>query len=290
MRTPVAGERVFGRAINNNIDAIRTLAEDEHREISDALSIIRVFHRESQSYEHVRRDYDDLVQYTSGIRQLMDEHGTSPDLALDVEVELNRRVMALLSSFRAFLDHTEHALSRRFGRESDELRSFRRGCAAEYDSEFSYRFATRLRNYAQHRDLPIGYPKLTGASKITGHSAEISLECVRDQLLTSGFDWKSLRAELEAQPQSWNIHTTIDKLMPCLARLRAIAMRPQLAEVRPAAERLVGLAREAGGDSQPAIVTIIDPTPGAEVIRVALIPHHHAAEILELPNAPSDPE
>lgn len=202
-------------------------------------------------------------------------------ISLDVEVELNRRVMALLSSFRAFIDHTEHALSSRYGRESDELDSFRRACAAEYDNEFAYRFASRLRNYAQHRDLPIGHTKLTAPSKRTRQAAEVSLECVRDQLLASGFDWKSLRSELEVQPESRNIHTTIDQLMPCLARLRATAIEPQLVDIRQAAERLAGLAREAGHDSEPVIITFVDATPHAEVIRVMLFPHHHAAEILD---------
>lgn len=280
MREPQIGDCFLGCLANREVNGIREMSQVERDGIGEAMSVVRTFHRESQSYEHVQRDYDDLNQYTQGIRQLVNDHGTSPDLALDVEIEVNRRVMALLSSFRAFLDHTAHALSSRFGENSTERNNFQRACSAEYDGEFSYRFVYKLRNYAQHRDLPIGYTKLTGPSVRTGTSADISLECVRDQLLNSGFDWGRLQPELQAQPQSWNTQGTIDQLMPCLARLRAAAVNPVLPIVRPAAQRLSALAAEVGPDHQPVVVLILDPTSGATKMRMNLIPHHHAARIL----------
>jgi hypothetical protein len=280
MREPQIGDCFLGRLADKNVNDVREMTQAEFAQIREAMSVVRTFHRESQSYEHVQRDYEDLNHYTQGIRQLVSEYGTSPDLALDVEIEVNRRVMALLSSFKAFLDHTSHALSTRFGEDSAERKDFLRACSAEYDGAFAYRFAYKLRNYAQHRDLPIGYIELSGPSPHLGTSADISSECVRDQLVNSGFDWGSLRTELESQPPSWNIHGTIDQLMPCLARLRAVAVKSVSSTVKPAAQRLSSLAEEVGPDHQPVVVVIVDPTPNATRLRMNVLPHHHATQLL----------
>lgn len=282
MSKPRAGDAFLGRLVNNDITAVHDLTEAEVLRISEAGSVLRSFHRGSQSYEHVRRDYDDLLEYVNGVKQLLSDHGTSPDLSLDVEVETNRRVMALLNSFKAFLDHSRHALSQRFGERSRDLEAFDRGCAAEYDGHFAYRLASRLRNYAQHRDLPIGYMTLSPPSKYRGTAADLSLMCVRDQLLASGFEWKSFTTELQRQPDSWNLQSTIEELMPCLTRLRELAVRPVLSNVLSAARFISATAKEVGAlDAQPVIVRIVDPSPGGTRLTVTLFAHHHADQILD---------
>src|SRR5205823_3022484 len=63
---------------------------------------------------------------------------------------LNRHLLNFLASIRAFLDHSETALIRRYGKGSAEFDAFRLAKAREYDEHFAYRFLYALRNYAQH--------------------------------------------------------------------------------------------------------------------------------------------
>ena len=281
MRAPITGELFLGSLADGNFKSVRSMSASESQEVYGAHATLRAFHRESQSYEHIKRDYDDLRQYAAGILRIISEHGTSPDISLDFEVELNRRVMALLNSFRAFLDHTAHALSRAFGSDSQELRDFRTACSTEYDAHFAYRFSSKLRNYSQHFDLPIGYLSLRGQGQRRQHQAEVSLLCIRDQLLASGFDWGRLLAELQGRPESWNIHTTIDELMPCIERIRPTAIKPHLRNVIAAATKVAALALETGyPDAQPVVIRILEPVDGKEHIQVTLAPHYHATEIL----------
>jgi hypothetical protein len=49
MSEPKSGELFLGRLKDGNVTSIRAMTETENQEISDALFVLRMFHRESQS-------------------------------------------------------------------------------------------------------------------------------------------------------------------------------------------------------------------------------------------------
>ena len=65
----------------------------------------------------------------------------------------SRRLSNLLHSCKSYLDHTPHHLKRLTTAALDT--SFKAATSAAYDESTSYRFMEALRNYAQHRDLPL---------------------------------------------------------------------------------------------------------------------------------------
>jgi len=69
--------------------------------------------------------------------------------------EINRRVINLLSSVRLYRDQVCHDLSQIYGKDSPERDSFVRLTNDAYDSVLGYRAIEALRNYVQHRGLPI---------------------------------------------------------------------------------------------------------------------------------------
>jgi hypothetical protein len=71
-------------------------------------------------------------------------------------LNLNRYIMNLLTAVRTFLDHTERNLTHRHGKDSEQFQAFKKATAEAYDSSFAYRFLYKLRNYVQHRGMPIG--------------------------------------------------------------------------------------------------------------------------------------
>jgi len=68
---------------------------------------------------------------------------------------VGRRLANLLSSCRFYLDHTHRALAHLCRNDSSAQSDFKQRCSAAFDSRFSYRLIDRLRNYAQHRDVPV---------------------------------------------------------------------------------------------------------------------------------------
>jgi hypothetical protein len=67
----------------------------------------------------------------------------------------NRRLTNLLTSFRLYIDQTDHDVSTAFGNPSKELDSIKQFKNSLYDRHFGYRFLEELRNYVQHCAMPV---------------------------------------------------------------------------------------------------------------------------------------
>jgi len=75
---------------------------------------------------------------------------------------MNRRIVNLLTTCRLYLDQAEHNLSSMYGRDSNVARTMKTARSAEYDARLGYRVMESLRNYVQHRGLPIHSMSLDG--------------------------------------------------------------------------------------------------------------------------------
>jgi len=73
--------------------------------------------------------------------------------AMQERLLLDRRIVNLLTACRLYLDHSSHALSHLFGKNSSELAAASKRTHEAYDDIFGYRFMEELRNYVQHRGL-----------------------------------------------------------------------------------------------------------------------------------------
>jgi hypothetical protein len=68
---------------------------------------------------------------------------------------LNRRLINLLTTFRLYVDQIPHNLNSIYGKSAGLAEVIKRRMSDEYDSSLSYRVVEALRNYVQHRGLPI---------------------------------------------------------------------------------------------------------------------------------------
>lgn len=69
---------------------------------------------------------------------------------------VNRRIINLLTTCRLYVDQISHNISSTYGADSEQERFFKEQTSQEYDSDFpGYRVMTEIRNYVQHRELPI---------------------------------------------------------------------------------------------------------------------------------------
>ena len=77
------------------------------------------------------------------------------DLAMQQRLLLDRRIANLLSSFRIYIDQFHSNFSSLFGKSSREFAKAKLITNKLYDEYFSYRFIEALRNYVQHKGLPV---------------------------------------------------------------------------------------------------------------------------------------
>jgi hypothetical protein len=85
-----------------------------------------------------------------------------------IRLGFSRRLANLLQSCRSYLDHTPHHLNSVNGERFSEQFCVLTNRA--YDKSFSYKFMEALRNYAQHRDLPLhgatfNFDRVSGVDK-----------------------------------------------------------------------------------------------------------------------------
>jgi hypothetical protein len=74
---------------------------------------------------------------------------------------LTRRIANLLSAGRMYIDQSPHHLNNMYGKESDIPRLVENEKKLQYEQRLGYRVMEAIRNYAQHRDVPIQGIKLS---------------------------------------------------------------------------------------------------------------------------------
>lgn len=136
-----------------------------------------------------------------------------------LQTELATRLFSWLESIRAYLNHSERRLKRRFGADSDHVRSLKRATAKEFDEVFAYRFFYKLRNYG-HVDFP---PlRLSLNERLVDSQLHIKADVLfrRNDLLAQFDDWGPVRADLVAQPEEFPVAPLMADMMGCLEQLR----------------------------------------------------------------------
>lgn len=73
----------------------------------------------------------------------------------DIIHSMNRRLVNLLSTCRMYLDQVPQDIGSLLGQDSVVRESFQDQRSEEYDSRLGYRVMEALRNYVQHRGLPV---------------------------------------------------------------------------------------------------------------------------------------
>ena len=136
---------------------------------------------------------------------------------------LNRRINNLLSACRLYIDQLRHSLKAMYGDPSPELLAMDTARGAEYDANFSYRLLEELRNYTQHRRLPVNaysisqkvtvlLPQLQVAHAIT---PQLTIKPVLEDEKIK----KSFLPELRAQPDVIDLKPHVRNYVESLANV-----------------------------------------------------------------------
>jgi hypothetical protein len=117
----------------------------------EAKSIFRVAADIEEKYDLILSNFYDfemcLLEYSL-------KHTASHPYNENYFLKANKHIINLLTSTRIYLDHLAHLISE----SADSIFldfDFKAIRSSQYDSLFGYRFMEALRNYVQHRDMPV---------------------------------------------------------------------------------------------------------------------------------------
>lgn len=141
-------------------EIMHTSLEAALNNISGALEIEETFQVFAQSFLRFEKDALDIVfEHTfSESRTAIDE-----DFLGNVGHKFNVNLLTILTSFFSYEEHSKRILKRIKIEGADTFDEINR--KSVYDENQCYRICTALRNYAQHRALPLGGFTVGGKSK-----------------------------------------------------------------------------------------------------------------------------
>lgn len=128
-------------------------------------------------------------------------------------LEINQRILNILTSMESYEDHIGHKVSKLWGKSSKKANKYKEMDSGLYDKFFSYRLLKRLRNYAQHYDLPIkciSYPAICVGFEPRQIAVTVTPIMYKKHLLE--YDgWSAVKMDIERQDEKIDISLIIEE-------------------------------------------------------------------------------
>lgn len=245
------------------ITEIRDLSAKEFRDYQSASDCLLAFSESQRLYAIVLLNYDDFLSLIEKYRKEYAESPQSLDFIVmeRMVLNINRHILNYLSSVRSFLDHTETKLKKKYGAESNRYQRFKDICKEVYDTNFSYRFLSKLRNYSQHFGMPLGGLSLSSKeeppySDNIHHSLRAYFQ--RDRLLVSK-SWGKIAKEISQLPSEFDIVPHFIQMTKCLEKINLVLINGDLPELFANAKYIEQLISEAKGkEGIPCILQLLN--------------------------------
>jgi hypothetical protein len=128
-------------------------------------------------------------------------------------LEINQRILNILNSIKSYEEHIRYKVSKLWGSDSEQLKKYEEIDRSLYDQFFSYRFLKRLRNYAQHYDMPIKYISYPAMS-VSFDPRQIAFTVTamtpkKDLLEYDG--WSTVKQDIKKQDEKIDINLIIEE-------------------------------------------------------------------------------
>jgi hypothetical protein len=142
--------KIWAIGHNNSIE----ISEENFHSIESARNLLSLFSSFTENYRVVLNSYRrlELSQHELSLDHMLFNHLRHKNF-LEARVTLNTAIIGYLTSTKFFHDWSDKHLPTMIGPEAyEKFSSFR---SKIYDDSAEYRFIEALRNYVQHRNLPI---------------------------------------------------------------------------------------------------------------------------------------
>jgi len=199
--------------------------------ISNLQPIIFAFDIVERNFREV---VDSIEDHRSQLNNLVTAHTGLISVDMSGFVLVAQRVSNFLSSAGAFLTQTEIQLESVHGKKSPELGMWNTKRNDMHAACFSYRFLYELRNFSQHRSLPLSSLNIAGerASENAPMLFKTRALILRDGLFGVGYDWnRSVEAEVRKQSPEFELQPLIAEYLHILRQLCLEAVQFQSARL-----------------------------------------------------------
>lgn len=195
----------------NSIIIYGELSQNEYENLMEMLSILTVFRDCYSAKEMFLESEHDITYFLSTISTRFippDDSVVAPYL-----ITANKLLMNYLSFLKTFFDVVSNKISKACNK---ELPAFQKYNSKLYDDLFGYRFLTRLRNYALHREMPLKH------IEVSSHNG-IQITCQKSALLE--YDgWSTVKSEICALTDSIDVVPYIEDSKKAILKLYVKAL------------------------------------------------------------------
>jgi len=240
---------------NKKLDFLKNLTSAEHSLIVTHIHILTDFDKQTEKFRLFKNAIKDL-------KGLLNTEDSSNNY--------NRLILEVMSTFRAFLDHWETELKRKFGKKSSEVESFKKSASFEFDNSFSYRFFSGFRNYIQH----VCVPTFRINSFINDKNAiETKISVSKNELLGTFDGWNSILIDdFKDKPDLINIIPLFDELFESVKRINDTAINLlNIKDLLNSSNFLLGLKKLQGSYKGDLVIVEFENVPGS-LIKLKFLP------------------
>jgi len=222
----------------------------------------------SSSFAELQRRYNRFKAVLSQVASAFAIRQVTPEMTQSIGGELDD----VLTALRRFADRTAHALSQRYGKESQEYVTFTRALSYEFDNEFAYRFAWHLRRYSDHRgSIPfqIREESRPGSNETVDRQFWVVLD---SRTLLENHDWHSLvRPDLERINGEFPIEPVIDGLHFSCSRAYCKTLLAQEPLIMAAIANIRNFATRAAPTNDVVPIFIRSPSTGISPMTITSV-------------------
>lgn len=217
----------FSKRENGTIDTaiLNKDFNDEYcRELDQYTEVIFKLKSILLSYEAIELNYREISylieEYDRHFSTVKVIDAIKDNFLLDFFAKANQKITNLLSSATSFLSCSEVRLKEEFNEESEEFHEWNKHRRDLHKQSFEYRFLYELRNYSQHYNLPVDSIEVKLNNITTGERSTLNLIAInRDILLSSGYNWKALKKDIERLDEKIDIMPVVDEYMSSLRKI-----------------------------------------------------------------------
>jgi len=204
-----------------------------------------------------------------------------------ISLNFSRLFLNILSMFRSLLDHSDFSLSREFGKESEQFKSWKLIQSEQYDNSVEYRLFYKLRNYCQHVGMPPMQISFTNSADQEGIGFRLDLQ--RDVLLEERSSWnQQLIKDLESLPEKIPVLDAINEWSICFNRISKTLLEIKRIEALDAAKKILSHRErlklpEEGGQLCAVWLPQVESKPDSLNLKVTNLPENKAKNLVEGP-------
>jgi hypothetical protein len=238
----------------------------------------------------VENNVRDILDAINGCREALDALATPnvvpAESALNGLIAAAQRVSNFLAAATGFLSLAESQLREEYGKGSAEFDAWNKRRRELHRGSFAYRFLYELRNFSQHRALPISSFNISGErdAQTSTMRFKVGLEIIRDGLLVDGFSWsKQLKRDLEGQPEKFDLLPLIDEFLVIVQALCLDIFHIESARLAECLRYIDVVRKKIQAPPNAALAIFVghSPAPGIPPARNEVIPEEQVKWLLK---------